>query len=247
MWCTLARVRREHHPFWVQKALAFGSQRWAEHFLLPQFDAIGKEPRFSGARFIHVQGGNIRIGDHFHAFATRHAPISLAVNPYEGGDGELVIGHWVVISMGARIRSATSVRIGDNSMLAENCYITDADWHDIHHRIYPGKRAPVVIGNNVWLADSVTVCKGVTIGDNCVVGAASVVTRDLAPNTIAAGNPARPIGEIDPNLPSSRREHLFDPRARPYDAFKDEYDRTRLAGNTLASYLRSMVWPRRDD
>ena len=125
------------------------------------------------------------------------------------------------------------MRIGDNAMLAENCYVTDADWHDVYHRIYPGKRAPVVIGNNVWLADSVTVCKGVTIGDNCVVGAASVVTRDLPPNTIAAGNPAKPIGEIDPSLPSSRREHLFAAWARPYDDFKDEYDKKRLAGNTL--------------
>jgi len=104
-----------------------------------------------------------------------------------------------------------------------------------------------VIGNNVWLADSVTVCKGVTIGDNCVVGAASVVTRDLAPNTIAAGNPAKPIGEIDPHMPSSRREHLFAAGARPYDEFKDEYDQKRLAGNTLRGYLQSLVWPRRDD
>jgi hypothetical protein len=74
-----------------------------------------------------------------------------------------------------------------------------------------------------------------------------VVTRDLPPNTIAAGNPARPIGEIDPNLPSSRREHLFDPGARPYDAFKDEYDQKRLAGNTLRGYVQAWLRPRRDD
>lgn len=239
-------MRREHHPFWFQKTLARATQRWAEHFLLPQFDAVGKEPRFQGARHIHVRGGNIRVGDHFHAFASRHAPISLAVNPYEGGEGELVIGDYVVISMGARIRSAISVRIGDNCMLAENCFITDADWHDVYHRIYPGKRAPVRIGNNVWLGDGVTVCKGVSIGDNCVVGAASVVTHDLPPNTIAAGNPARVIGHIDPEMPGSRREHLFAPGARPYDEFKDDYDRRRLFGNTLGGWLRARLWPTRE-
>jgi acetyltransferase-like isoleucine patch superfamily enzyme len=237
-------VRREHHPFWAQKALSALAQRWAEQRLLPQFDAVGKEPRFAGARYLRLQGPNIRVGDHFHAFAARHAPISLAVNPYDGGDGEIVIGSYCVLSSGVRIRSALSVHIGNNAMIAENCYITDADWHDVHHRIYPGKRAPVRIGDNVWLADSVTVCKGVTIGDNCVVGTAAVVTRDLAPNTIAAGNPAKAIAEIDPSQPSSRREHLF-AGVRPYTEFKDEYDRARLRGNTLLGWLRSLAWPDR--
>jgi acetyltransferase-like isoleucine patch superfamily enzyme len=236
-------VRREHHPFWWQQLLGEVSQRWTEHFLLPQFDAIGKEPRFQGARHIHLQGPNIRVGDHFHAFATRQSRLSLAVNPYDGGDGEIVIGNYCVLSSGVRIRSAQSVRIGDNCMFAESCFVTDADWHDLYHRIYPGKRAPVRIGNNVWLADSVTVCKGVSIGDNCVVGAASVVTRDIPANSIAAGNPARVIGELDPTQPSSRREHLF--QGRPYDEFKADYDRERLRGNTFPGWLRSLLWPDR--
>jgi acetyltransferase-like isoleucine patch superfamily enzyme len=235
-------VRREHHPFWAHEAFGKLTQRWAEHRLLPQFESVGIEPRFQGVGHIMLQGPNIRVGDHFHAFAAPHAPVSLAVNPYDGGEGEIVFGHYCVVSSGVRIRSALSVRIGDNSMLAENCYITDADWHDLYHRIYPGKREAVRIGNNVWLADSVTVCKGVTIGDNCVVGTASVVTRDLAPNSIAAGNPAKVIGELDPNQPSSRREHLF-VGGRPYRDFKDEYDRARLQGNTLLGWLRALAWP----
>ena len=60
-------VRREHHPFWVQQILNQASLRWAQHFLLPQFDAVGKEPRFAGARYIMLIGPNIRVGDHFHA------------------------------------------------------------------------------------------------------------------------------------------------------------------------------------
>jgi acetyltransferase-like isoleucine patch superfamily enzyme len=239
-------VRREHHPPWVERALAVITQRWAEHFLLPQLEAVGKEPRFSGSKYIHLQGKNIRVGDHFHAFATRESPLSLAVDPYDGGggEGEIVIGDYCVLSSGVRIRSALSVRIGDSCMLAERCFITDADWHDVYHRIYPGKRAPVVIGDNVWLADSVTVCKGVTIGDNSIVGAASVVTRDIPANAIAAGNPAKVIGEIDPTQPSSRREHLF--TARPYDEFKAEYDAQRLQGNTLLGWLKSLAFPDRN-
>ena len=55
---------------------------------------------------------------------------------------------------------------------------------------------PVHIGNSCWFGASVTVCPGVTIGDNCVIGAGSVVTRDIPPNSFAAGVPCRVIREI---------------------------------------------------
>lgn len=55
---------------------------------------------------------------------------------------------------------------------------------------------PVHIGNDCWLCANVTVCSGVTIGDNCVIGAGSVVTRDIPSNCFAAGNPCRVIREL---------------------------------------------------
>ena len=237
-------MRREHHPLWFEEVLGTVSRLWAERFLLPQFDRIGVEPRFQGAKWVHVQGAHIHAGDHLHVFATAHQPVSLCVNPYDGGEGRIDIGNWCVLSAGVRIRSAIGVEIGDSTMLAERCFITDADWHDVYHRIYPGKAAPVRIGRNVWLGDSVTVCKGVSIGDNSVVGAASVVTRDIPANTIAAGNPARPIGQIDPDLPKSFREHLFAGPV-PYDQLKRDYDQTRLRGNSLRRWLRALWRPDR--
>jgi acetyltransferase-like isoleucine patch superfamily enzyme len=241
-------MRREHHPYWYQRLLARGQQRIAEHFVVPQLESVGVEPRFAGMRYMRFLGPNIHVGDHFHAFATPEQPLSLAVNPYDGGvgGGEIVIGNYCILSCGVRIRSAISIHIGDNTMLAERCLITDADWHDAYHRIYPGKKGPVRIGRNVWLGDSVTVCKGVTIGDNSIVGAASVVTRDIPPNSIAAGNPARVVSELDPALPSSRREHLF-VGGTPYDQFKQDYDRARLSDNTLVGWLRSTLWPTKGD
>ena len=56
--------------------------------------------------------------------------------------------------------------------------------------------APVVIGNNVWLGGGVIVCPGVTIGENTVIGAGSVVTKDVPPHVFAAGNPCRVIREL---------------------------------------------------
>ena len=55
---------------------------------------------------------------------------------------------------------------------------------------------PVTIGNNVWIGGSVTILAGVTIGDNCTIGAGSVVTRDIPANSIAVGNPARVVKQV---------------------------------------------------
>ena len=57
----------------------------------------------------------------------------------------------------------------------------------------------MTIGNNVWVGGGVTVCPGVTIGDNSVIGAGSVVVHDIPANSIAVGNPARVLRQIDEN------------------------------------------------
>ena len=58
---------------------------------------------------------------------------------------------------------------------------------------------PIHIGNNVWLATGVTVCAGVTIGDNTVIGAGSVVTKDIPANVLACGVPCEVVREITEN------------------------------------------------
>lgn len=56
---------------------------------------------------------------------------------------------------------------------------------------------PITIGNSVWLGGGVIVCPGVTIGDNTVVGAGAIVTRDLPANVLAVGNPARVLRSLE--------------------------------------------------
>ena len=236
------RVRRQHHPYWAEKLAEHWNRAWARQLIHPQFDALGAEPRFVGLLHLDIRGENIRAGDHLHVYATRWQPVSLAVDPFEGGDGSIDIGSYCILAPGVRIRSAISVRIGDDCMLAENTFITDADWHDPYHRIYPGKRAPVVLEDNVWVCDGARICKGVRIGANSIIGAGAIVTRDVPANTIAAGNPAVPIGELDPNAHSTRRRALFE-AGQPYQAFKDQFDAQRLAGNTLLGYLRARWFP----
>jgi acetyltransferase-like isoleucine patch superfamily enzyme len=238
-------LRRPHHPYWYEKLAEAWHRRAAAHFIVPQFDAVGLEPRFVGGRYLDIRGGKLRVGDHFHLYATREQPVSFAVDPFEGGTGFITFGSYCIVAPGVRIRSAIGIEIGDNCMFAEGVYITDADWHDQHHRIYPGKREPIRIENNVWVGDRATLCKGVTIGENSIIGAASVVTRDVPKNVIAAGNPAKPVGEIDATLPMTSRDALF-VGGLPYQAFKDQFDRRRLAGNTLPGWLRARFFPDRE-
>jgi acetyltransferase-like isoleucine patch superfamily enzyme len=237
-------LRKVHHPYWFEKAAEFVYAKLAEHFVHPQFDTLGAEPRFVGAKYLDIRGGNLRAGDHFHVYATREQPVSLAVDPFEGGSGQIVFGSYCILAPGVRIRSAVGVEIGDNCMFAESVLITDSDWHDHYHRIYPGKLAKVVIEDNVWVGDRATICKGVHIGENSIIGAAAVVTRDVPKNCIAAGNPAKKVGELDPSQPMTRRDALF-VGGLPYQQFKDQFDRRRLAGNTVASWARARWFPDR--
>ncbi len=69
--------------------------------------------------------------------------------------------------------------------------------------------APIVIGNGCWLASNVTVCGGVTIGDGCVIGAGSVVTRDIPSGVFAAGSPCRVIRPITEQDSIYLKKELF--------------------------------------
>ena len=92
------------------------------------------------------------------------------------------------------------VRIGDNVWIAPNVGIYAAGHPlDVEDRIGGEEYAfPVTIGDNVWIGGGVTIIGGVTIGRNAVVAAGSVVIRDVPPDTLVAGNPARVIRKLGP-------------------------------------------------
>jgi acetyltransferase-like isoleucine patch superfamily enzyme len=123
---------------------------------------------------------------------------------------EIIIG--ANTSVGASlIASATRIEIGDDVLISWGCSIVDHNSHAIPWRErkpdvrdwYAGRKdwtsvniKSVKIGNKSWLGFNVTVLKGVQIGEGAVVGAGSIVTKDVPPWTIVAGNPAKVIREI---------------------------------------------------
>ncbi len=106
---------------------------------------------------------------------------------------------------GTTIGCATSIELGEQVMVGANSVITDFDWHslDPYHR-NDGEilSRPIYIGDRVWIGANCIVLKGVTIGENTIVGAGSVVSSSLPANMICAGNPCKPIKPLkQPNVP----------------------------------------------
>lgn len=106
------------------------------------------------------------------------------------------IGKKVFINSGCRFQDQGGITIGDGSLIGHNTVIAT-----LNHDFDPASRgdllpAPVVIGKNVWVGANVTILPGVTIGDNAVIAAGSVVTKDVPENVVVAGVPAKKIKNI---------------------------------------------------
>lgn len=232
-------ARRNLQPIWLKQICDHLNSLYVTHFCQPHFDFVGKGLRVMNPRYLEISGPRISVGNDVHFMALRDKPVRLAV--FEGL-GKITIGNYCLINPGVRISSADSISIGDSCMLAMNVYLSDADWHDLQHRIFaPGAHARINLGKNVWIGDSALICKGVNIGENSIVGASSVVTKDVPANVIVAGNPAKIIRELDANDLTSR-EHLFN-MEMSYEDFESNWVQEQLKNNTFWVWLRSLLFP----
>ncbi len=117
-------------------------------------------------------------------------------------DARIEIGRGCFLNRETMLAAHELIEIGDHVMFANHCFVGDSD-HRFDDPDLPitwqgfTPRGPVRIGDNVWLGKGTVVQGGRTIGDRCVVGSNSVVTKDLPAGTIAAGVPAKVLREIE--------------------------------------------------
>ncbi len=102
----------------------------------------------------------------------------------------------IFINSGCKFQDQGGVVIGDDCLIGHNTVLAT-----LNHDLAPSRRAdmhpaPIVIGRNVWIGANVTVLPGVTIGDNAVVAAASVVKKDVPENSVVVGSPARVVRSL---------------------------------------------------
>lgn len=236
-------MRTDLRPYWVKKLYLDLRFRYAEYFLRPACDELGPHHTIMAPWHVSISGPNISIGQCATIIGEPNKPVKLGVWGREPGSGRINIGDYVLISPGTRISASDDITIGNSVMMANSVYITDSDWHSIYDRTARDERVtPVHISDNVWLGDHSVILKGVTIGENSIVGANAVVTRDVPANVVVAGNPARVVKELDPERGfKTRADYFADPVS--LQRFFDQVDRDVLAGNRLWRWLLSLVHP----
>lgn len=240
-------MRREHRPLYWKRLERFIDAKYAEHFLVPQFDAVGQGCGFSNPRYIEVIGPRVTLGDYVQIAALRDASVRFTSWGTAPGRGKITVGDYSVINPGARIGSGCEITIGKNALFASHVSLADTDWHGLYDRVHDhGGSAPIVLEDNVWLGEGVFVGKGVTIGKNSVIAARSVVTRDIPSNVVAAGNPARVVKELDGTREFYSHSDVLT-RERDYVKRLEDLEREITKDNTLLGMLRYLLFPNRDD
>jgi acetyltransferase-like isoleucine patch superfamily enzyme len=156
--------------------------------------------------YIHIDDNSeVTIGNHFVVNSGDN------INPLCGNTrcsihvsagAKLRIGDWSGISGGC-LWATDSITIGNHVNIGANCIIMDGDMHSTDWRLrhkdrlskdsVPFKKLPIIIGDDVWLGANCIVLKGVTIGARTIIGAGSVVTKEIPADCIAVGNPCKVI------------------------------------------------------
>lgn len=239
-------MRKDHRPKWLRNAFNGFERAWTRRFLAPQFDALGANAQIVRPWFVEVFGTGISAGDHLHALASADMRIRLTTWPAPDETATIDLGNAVLLTGGVRLNAARAITVGDGTMFAAHALVSDCDWHGLYDRVEAGRGAQAVhIGTNVWVGDGAFIGKGVTIGDHAVVGARAVVVKDVPPCAIVAGNPARVVGQLDPDQPMRTRMDLF---ATPGlgDFYEAEWA-AKFGDATFLNWLRVKLAPGRGD
>lgn len=164
---------------------------------------VGQGSTIAWRRIRRATGNTLTIGEQ----SLVHAEIS-----FEEAGGRIQIGDRTFIGR-SHLVCYRSLAIGDDVIISWGVTIVDhdshsIDWMDRRNDVLEwgaGRKnwdriahAPVVVSNRAWIGFNVSILKGVTIGEGAVIGAGSVVTRDIPPYSLAAGNPARVIRALGP-------------------------------------------------
>jgi acetyltransferase-like isoleucine patch superfamily enzyme len=141
-----------------------------------------------------LRSGRLELGPH--VLFEPHVWITIA------DGGRVSIGEGTFLNLGTMVACQESVTIGAYCMFANGCFVSDASHrYDDRNRPVPWQgfttKGPTSIGDNVWCGTNVVVTSGVSVGERCVIGANSVVTRDLPPFSIAAGAPAKVLRQVE--------------------------------------------------
>lgn len=234
-------MQKDFRPYYIKQLWYRLQHIYIRHVLAPQLEHLGTHPFIVKPWHIEIFGEPVSIGNNITLLGCSDKKTRLTVWSDKKNIDGIIIGDHVLISPGVRISAANSIKIADSCMLASNVYISDSDWHGIYDRsMTPDETGKVILNNNVWIGDSAIICKGVTIGENTIIGAGAVVTCDIPSDVIAAGNPAKIIKHLDPDKPLITRKDRFSDVDKMCNAL-ELAEKQSLKGNTFFGWIRSLL------
>ncbi len=148
---------------------------------------VGRRVRLRGRARV-VNEGVMVIGDRVRLDSTIATLELVAI-----AGGRLEIGDNVFVNFGSSIVAGTGVTVGNDCLIGAHVMVMDCDFHRVEDKSWDTSGKPIVLEERVWLGNRSIVLKGVRIGHDSVVGAGSVVTKDVPPRTVVAGSPARVV------------------------------------------------------
>ena len=173
------------------------------HIMNAQLRLLGKTKVPFSVRLrgrLHFSGsGEVVIGEGV-SFDGTIVPIELVTY----NSGRIEIGNHTFINYGSSLAARASVKIGSFCHLGHYTFVMDNDQHDVIKHTELPQSAPVIIDDHVWIGSRAIILPGVRIGSRAVIGAGSIVTKDIPPRCVAAGNPARVLRhltELDQVMP----------------------------------------------
>lgn len=179
---------------WLRLARFF----WYEPLFRSQCVSVGDGFQMETLPYINGSG-RLTIGDDV---TFGGMPVFIFGNRGEAAP-EVTIGDGSFLGHNCSFACSASIRVGRHCLLAAGVQVSDYDGHplDAERRragdpTPPEMIRPVVIGDDVWVGQGAMILKGVTIGERSVVGAGAVVTRDVPPDVVVAGNPARIVKRL---------------------------------------------------
>jgi len=110
--------------------------------------------------------------------------------------GRIEIGNRTFINYGSSIAARASVKIGSDCHLGHYTFVMDNDQHDVARHMELPPSDPVIVEDHVWIGSKAIILPGVRSGSRAVIGAGSIVTKDIPPGCVAAGNPARVLRHL---------------------------------------------------
>jgi acetyltransferase-like isoleucine patch superfamily enzyme len=152
-------------------------------------NSVGRLSRISGKLTVTNKGEFI-VGRNV-SFYAKQFPSSIAVSK----QAKLWVGDNVFFNYGLDIGCTKSIRIGSNTIIGPMVNMIDTNFHPVDAEDQALSK-DIVISDNVWIGRGAVILPGVTIGQNSVIAAGSIVTRDIPANVLAGGTPAKVIREI---------------------------------------------------